>query len=135
MALLGGILIGIASTILWGGIGRITGISGITGSVLTSFSKENNWRLVWLLGLLTGGIIMLNLYPSFFNFQISSSPGRLIIAGLLVGFGTRLGSGCTSGHGVCGLGRMSVRSLISVMAFMFSGIVLVAIESFFLPGR
>ena len=102
MPLLGGILIGIASTILWGGIGRITGISGITGTVLTSLSKDNYWRLVWLLGLLTGGIIMLNLYPSFFNFQISSSPGRLIIAGLLVGFGTRLGSGCTSGHGVCG---------------------------------
>ena len=131
LPLIGGVLIGISSTILWGGIGRITGVSGITGSVLTSLSKDNYWRFAWLLGLLVGGVIMLNLYPSFFSYQIFASTGKLIIAGLLVGFGTRLGSGCTSGHGVCGLGRMSVRSLISVMAFIFSGIVLVAIERFF----
>ena len=126
---IGGVLIGISSTILLYGIGRISGISGIFGSLVTSFNKENTWRVAWILGLLVGGWAMLSLYPHYFDYQFSFSKTKLIIAGLLVGFGTRLGSGCTSGHGVCGLGRRSMRSLVAVVTFMASGIVVVAVEN------
>jgi len=129
--LIGGILIGLSSTILLGGIGRITGVSGITAAAITTISKENTWRFFWLIGLISGGFIFKTTHPEYFNYSFSASPLKLVLAGLLVGFGTRLGSGCTSGHGVCGLGRLSLRSFISVMTFMSFGILVVALEKLF----
>jgi len=126
--LIGGILIGLSSTTMLGGIGRITGISGILGTSLSQYSSENGWRYNFLIGLMLGGFIMLNLSPDLFEYKINSSPVKIIIAGLLVGFGTRLGSGCTSGHGVCGMSRMAKRSIIATVTFMLFGIITVYLE-------
>ena len=125
----GGVLIAIASTVLLGGLGRVLGVSGILGSFLQGDQKENLWRVFWLMGLFSGGFLMKVMYPEFFNYEFNVSPLKLIVAGLLVGFGTRLGSGCTSGHGVCGLSRFSKRSFISVMIFMSVGILTVFLMS------
>ena len=104
-------------------------MSGILGSFLQANQKENLWRVFWLLGLFSGGFLMKVMYSEFFNYEFNASPLKLIVAGLLVGFGTRLGSGCTSGHGVCGLSRFSKRSFISVMIFMSVGILTVSLMS------
>ena len=127
----GGIAIALSSTILLGGIGRILGVSGILGSFFKLDQRENSWRFVWLIGLFSGGLLMKFFYPQFFNYEFEMSPLRIIIAGLLVGFGTRLGSGCTSGHGVCGLSRFSKRSYISVAVFMNVGILTVLVMNNF----
>ena len=127
----GGIAIALSSTILLGGIGRILGVSGILGSFFKLDLQENSWRFVWLIGLFSGGLLMKFFYPQFFNYEFEMSPLRVIIAGLLVGFGTRLGSGCTSGHGVCGLSRFSKRSFISVAVFMSVGILTVLVMNKF----
>lgn len=125
MPLIGGLLIGLSSTILLFGIGRISGISGIVGTVITTGRKENGWRYSWLAGLLVGAIIFLKTRPELFTHEFNFSMPKLIIAGLLIGFGTRLGSGCTSGHGVCGLPRLSLRSFVSVITFMAAGMITV----------
>ncbi len=126
--LLGGVLIGISSALMMLFLGRITGISGI---LVTSFSslvdRNEDWRRSFILGLFLGGVLLRQFFPSFFDFEISTPMINIIIAGLLVGFGTRLGSGCTSGHGVCGLPRLSKRSFVATLTFMFSGIVTVLI--------
>ena len=108
--------------------GRITGISGILGRSLSAPKSENTWQYTFLLGLILGGVILLNLYPQFFEFEINFSYTEAIIAGLLVGFGTRLGNGCTSGHGVCGLANLSIRSLTATLNFMAAGIVTVFLK-------
>ena len=125
MSLLGGLLIGLSSSLLLWGIGRISGISGIMGTALTTAPSGNKWRYAWILGLISGSLIYLKVNPSLFNHDFNFSTPKLIFAGLLIGFGTRLGSGCTSGHGVCGLPRFSMRSFISVMTFMASGMITV----------
>ena len=119
-ALLGGALIGLAATLLLATLGRIAGISGIVNNAFES-RDGRGWRLGVLAGLIGGAAL-------WFAFGVGVSPARtgfplpwLIAAGLLVGFGTRLGSGCTSGHGICGLARLSGRSLAAVLAFMASG--------------
>ena len=118
-ALLGGGLIGLAATVLYAGIGRIAGISGIVNNAIER-RQERGWRLAFLAGLLAAAAAW---------FAWSGEAPRngfplpwLLAAGLLVGFGTRLGNGCTSGHGICGLARLSKRSLAAVVAFMASGI-------------
>jgi uncharacterized protein len=128
--LIGGVLIGLASWLLLASLGRILGVSGIAASVLGNSAEklgDNAWRWAFLLGLMaTGALVMFYLQPSpQASQQISQQMSqqslafiRLAIGGLLVGFGTVLGSGCTSGHGVCGLGRRSVRSLVAVLVFM-----------------
>jgi uncharacterized protein len=128
--LIGGVLIGLASWLLLASLGRILGVSGIAASVLGNSAENqgnNAWRWAFLLGLMaTGALVMFYLQPSpQASQQISQQMSqqslafiRLAIGGLLVGFGTVLGSGCTSGHGVCGLGRRSVRSLVAVLVFM-----------------
>lgn len=122
LALLGGLLIGAASVLLMFTHGRISGISGITASVMQRLSfDELRWRWAFLAGLIGVGAIMA---PEV-NVPAAGNHLLLVVAGLLVGFGTRLGSGCTSGHGVCGLGRRSLRSLVAVMVFMFAGFVTV----------
>ena len=118
-ALLGGALIGLAATVLYVGNGRIAGISGILNHALER-RDERGWRIAFLAGLIAAAAAW---------FAFSGDVARsgfplpwLIAAGLLVGFGTRLGNGCTSGHGICGLARLSMRSLLAVLAFMASGI-------------
>lgn len=132
-ALQGGVLIGLASWILLAGAGRISGVSAIVSGVLTTGRQSSLWRWWFLFGLAGGG--------AFFSWalQIPHVPMRsvliLIPAGFLVGFGTVLGSGCTSGHGVCGLGRRSRRSLVAVVVFMGTAITTVAIASLMPPAR
>ena len=124
--LFGGILIGLSSTLLLALNGRIAGISGMVNGAIT-FAAAEIWRWLFLLGLVAGGLVYeyaLAPQPTpTYNF----APVTMVVAGLLVGFGTRMGNGCTSGHGVCGLGRLSGRSLVAVITFMAAGIVTVFI--------
>jgi len=119
-ALLGGALIGAAGSLLFVTHGRVAGISGILGSLLPPAARDRGWRLAFIGGLLAAGLVASVVSPSMVGTSVRSLP-LVIIAGLLVGFGTRMGSGCTSGHGVCGLSRLSVRSLIAVATFMTTG--------------
>ena len=119
-ALAGGVLIGISATLLLLFNGRIAGISGIMSGAI-KFRSGSLWRWLFVLGLLIGGW----LYESVLAQQPTPvsdfSPTAMVVGGLLVGIGTRLGHGCTSGHGVCGLGRLSGRSLAAVVTFLFTG--------------
>ena len=119
-ALLGGALIGLAAAILIVGIGRILGVSGITSSMLKQLPKLS-WQLAFILGmaLATWGYSLIVGFPEF---TIDQPIWRIILAGLLVGYGTRLGSGCTSGHGVCGISRLSTRSMAATVTFMIGGV-------------
>lgn len=123
--LIGGILIGIASSIVLIFSGRILGISGVVGGIIKPKRHEFGWRLAALFGLFTGGAIMYASDPTYFQIDLQRPPLMVVAAGLLVGFGTRLGNGCTSGHGVCGLSRFSFRSLIATLVFMATGIITV----------
>jgi uncharacterized membrane protein YedE/YeeE len=120
VATLGGALIGGASALLLLAHGRIAGISGITAGVIAPETTDRSWRLAFVGGLLLAGALAALLVPSAIGASPRGTVG-LVIAGLLVGIGTRLGSGCTSGHGICGLSRGSKRSLLAVMTFMFTG--------------
>jgi uncharacterized membrane protein YedE/YeeE len=125
-ALLGGILIGISAALLLAFNGRIAGISGILYNVLFNplNGAERGWRMAFLVGLIGGGYLML---PVEFELRQGYSPILLIISGLAVGIGTRIGNGCTSGHGVCGIGLMAGRSMVATATFMVSGIITVSI--------
>ena len=127
MPLLGGVLIGIASAIMLLFNGRITGISGIFGGMFFKQGEERKWRTSFVAGLIAGGIGLQYLNPEFFTNTSGRSLLVLVLAGLLVGIGTQIGSGCTRGHGVCGIGRLSPRSLVATIVFVFAGMVLVAI--------
>ncbi|QIL21688.1 YeeE/YedE family protein [Thermomonas sp. HDW16] len=118
-ALLGGALIGLAATLLYAGIGRIAGISGILNNAIEQ-PAQRGWRTAFLLGLIAAAGLWFagNGIAPRTGFPL----GWLLLAGVLVGFGTRIGNGCTSGHGICGLARFSKRSLIAVITFMGSGI-------------
>lgn len=123
-SLLGGLLIGLATAMLWLLNGRIAGISGITAGVLSSSGAERLWRLAFVLGLVLSSWVWLLLAPLPVS-QVTSNYWLLAIAGVLVGFGARLGSGCTSGHGICGLSRLSGRSLVATVTFMTVAVVTV----------
>lgn len=117
---IGGVLIGLASTLLLLTQGRLAGISGIIGGFFKSSCDNRSWRIVFLLGLILGGFVFQDFYPSFKISNLGiSSPLEAILGGLLVGFGTRLGGGCTSGHGICGIPRLSIRSIVATCLFMF----------------
>lgn len=123
-SLVGGILLGLASALFIIVNGRILGISGIVGGLLRPRAGDVGWRVAFLLGLLAA--------PVLFGFvtnvpapRIDAQWGTVILAGLLVGVGTRYGSGCTSGHGVCGLSRLSPRSLVATLSFMGAGFLIV----------
>ena len=121
-ALTGGILLGIASAAFILLNGRVLGISGIVGGLLAPRRADIGWRLSFLLGLLLAPTALTLLAPGLIRApRIDAGALTLIAAGLLVGFGTRYGSGCTSGHGVCGLSRLSPRSLVATLAFMAAG--------------
>ena len=123
-ALTGGGLIGVAAAMLVLLNGRIAGISGVLGGVLRPAKGDRGWRIAFVGGLAGAAV----LYAVFFGnpqIRIDASWGALVIAGFLVGLGTRYGSGCTSGHGVCGLSQLSPRSLIATLSFMAAGFVTV----------
>ncbi len=122
-SLIGGIIIGIASLMLLLFQGRIAGISGIFGGLLQFKAADTFWRLAFVVGLLSGGLLLTWLRPESLVFQLDRSTAAVIVAGLLVGVGTRMGSGCTSGHGVCGLGRLSPRSMVAVGSFLTMGVI------------
>lgn len=124
MSLLGGLIIGLASALFLLANGRIAGISGILGGLLRPKTDDVVWRVAFLLGLIVAPAV-LSLFIAPLTPTIEAGPTTLIIAGLLVGIGTRYGGGCTSGHGVCGLSRLSPRSLIATLAFMGSGVAIV----------
>ena len=126
LSLLGGVLIGSASALFILANGRIAGISGILGGLLRPRSGDMVWRLAFLLGLIVAPVAVFAFMPPV-AVNVEASTEVLIIAGLLVGVGTRYGAGCTSGHGVCGLSRLSMRSLIATMAFMAAGMAAVFI--------
>lgn len=126
-ALLGGVLIGISVSLMLFWNGRVTGISGIINGALTPVKGDTLWRVLFVGGLVLGGLVVGQLNPKVFENTMSTDVWVTIVAGLLVGFGTILGSGCTSGHGVCGISRMSPRSLIATIVFMAAGIAAVFI--------
>lgn len=123
--LIGGALIGTSAVVLLGGIGRLAGISniahGLLEGLLQSRPNEWRWRLVFLIGLVGGAWAYFALTGATVNPRLQYPPALLIGGGLLVGYGTSLGNGCTSGHGVCGLGRLSIRSLVATLVFMATG--------------
>jgi uncharacterized membrane protein YedE/YeeE len=123
-ALGGGALIGLATLILLFGLGRIAGVSGIIGGLLQKPDSDAAWRGAFVIGLPLGAFLMSQLMGGF---QPHVPDRTLIAAGLLVGFGTLMGGGCTSGHGICGLARLSPRSLAAVLVFMASAMVTVFI--------
>ncbi len=125
-SLVGGMLIGLATALLVIFRGKIAGISGILGELIEADHSANPhrlWRGLFLIGLV-GSSFFYQFFAPLPQSNISASLGTLIVAGLLVGFGTRMGSGCTSGHGICGLSRLSLRSLIATISFIFSGFVI-----------
>lgn len=123
MSLAGGIIIGCAALVLLVSIQRIAGISGIIGGLFPVIRQDLTWRLFFVAGLLLGGFVLAAVYPNSLAINLTYSTPALVVAGLLVGFGSRLGNGCTSGHGICGLGRLSSRSMIAVVTFMATGII------------
>jgi len=134
-ALIGGLLIGLSAALLWLGNGRIAGISGIFGQFLPP-GRTLAWRLVFLVALVAGAfgsallLPQLGSHPAMVTAPTGSgipTPLWLAIAGLLIGFGTRIGNGCTSGHGICGLARLSRRSLVAVAVFFGVAILTVAV--------
>ncbi len=125
ISFVGGIVIGIATIILLFGNGRIAGISGIVSSVLKPKQTEG-WQWLFVLGLLLSPAVY-GLFFSLPKMEVTNSTPLLIIAGLMVGFGTRLGSGCTSGHGICGNARLSPRSIVATLVFMATGMLTVFI--------
>ncbi|MEM7606130.1 MAG: YeeE/YedE thiosulfate transporter family protein [Myxococcota bacterium] len=125
-SLLGGLLIGLASALVFLFNGRIAGVSGIAGGVLRFQRSDLGWRLLFVFGLLIGGAVWGFFDASAFD-VVPRSYGSLIAAGLFVGVGTQLGSGCTSGHGICGLSRFSGRSLAAVLTFMVTAAITVAL--------
>jgi uncharacterized membrane protein YedE/YeeE len=123
-SLAGGLMIGVAVSILIVFNGRIAGISGIVGSLLKPSKNEMAWRWAFILGLIIAPIIY-GLLTAMPEVEVSASHWQLILAGLLVGIGTRYASGCTSGHGICGIARLSRRSIAATLLFMASGMAVV----------
>ena len=119
-SLAGGLMLGLASALFILVNGRILGISGILGGLLAPRKGDVIWRLAFILGLLAAPLVVAGLAGPW-QVRIEAGWGTVVVAGLLVGIGTRYGAGCTSGHGVCGLSRLSPRSLVATLAFMGSG--------------
>lgn len=132
-AALGGILIGLATAVLWIGNGRIAGVSGVLGRVLVP-SGPVRWRIVFLVAMIAAAGLGALIFPGLSSVDDVYTPPALVggpvwlgIAGLLTGLGTTIGNGCTSGHGVCGLGRLSVRSFVAVGVFFSVAMLTVAV--------
>ncbi|EGQ8960703.1 YeeE/YedE family protein [Vibrio parahaemolyticus] len=117
-SLFGGILLGISATILLLVNGKIAGISGIMNGIMSPKKGDYSWRLLFAVGMIAGGLISVLMLGVAVPSTANLSLGMVIVAGLLVGIGTRLGNGCTSGHGICGMGRLSKRSIVATFVFM-----------------
>jgi uncharacterized protein len=134
-SLIGGAMIGVAASVLLLGDGRIAGISGIVGGLLNPSAGDTAWRVFFVSGLLIGGLGLRVVDPALLRVDLDRSAGALVTSGLLVGFGTALGNGCTSGHGVCGLSRGSPRSLVATLTFMAMGVFVAWLVGHVLGGR
>jgi uncharacterized membrane protein YedE/YeeE len=132
-ALAGGALIGISATLFILLNGRIAGITGIIGGLFKPAKGDAAWRVAFTLGLVIAPAVWL-LFGKLPEITIEANYGLLIVAGLIVGYGARLGSGCTSGHGVCGISRLSPRSIIATLAFMGTGFLTVLIARHLIGG-
>lgn len=126
-AAIGGGLIGLSAVLLMLLTGRIAGISGIFGGLLQFQSNDRGWRLAFIAGLLLAPLIASLVGYGMMPPKLPASWTVIVAAGLLVGFGTRLGGGCTSGHGICGISRLSSRSIVATLVFMATAIVTVAV--------
>lgn len=123
-SLIGGLLIGFSTLLLIRWLGQIAGISSIVGQLWSADAADRTWRLAFVAGLLVAPLLYAVFAP-LPAMQITTNTPWLVVSGLLVGFGTRLGSGCTSGHGVCGLSRLSLRSLVATLTFMLTAMLVV----------
>jgi len=133
-ALIGGALIGLSATLLFLFNGRLAGISGIAGGLLSFARGDMLWRVVFLAGLIVGTLLYQVVEPATAAITITDSVPVLIAGGLIAGFGTRLGGGCTSGHGVCGIGIISGRSIVATLSFVASAMATVAVVRHGLGG-
>jgi uncharacterized protein len=122
-ASLGGLLIGASGLILFALLGRQAGVSSVAGGLMRLDLRDLDWRIAFLGGIIFGPLVVSFVRGAEIPFEITLNPWMLVIAGLLVGFGTRLGNGCTSGHGICGVSRLSVRSIVAVVTFVCVGVV------------
>jgi hypothetical protein len=119
LSLAGGLLIGASALIMLAFNGRIAGISGIVGNLFNARGADFAWRAAFTVGLILGALVFVQLAPpGTFSFALDASLPTMLVGGFIVGVGTRMGKGCTSGHGVCGIGRVSPRSLVATMVFM-----------------
>lgn len=134
LPLLGGVLIGLSASLLLLFNGRVAGISGIAGGLVAPARGEVAWRATFVLGLVGGGVLLSVLFPQLLGAPVVSGAVAPVLAGLLVGFGTRLANGCTSGHGVCGLSRGALRSLVATLTFMATGALTVFVVRHVLGG-
>jgi uncharacterized membrane protein YedE/YeeE len=134
VALAGGVLIGLSATLLLWLNGRVAGVSGIVNGVIFPSKDDIGWRAAFLIGLIAAGGLYIALAPGAALPRTDFSRVGLVVAGVLVGFGTRMGNGCTSGHGVCGLGRLSLRSLVAVLTFMATAIATTFVVRHLWPG-
>lgn len=133
-AFIGGALIGLAASILLLTHGRVAGISGLYGGLFRRGTRDRSFRLSFIAGLVVAGVLIRLLAPASFATSWSAPLPVTLLAGLLVGFGTQLGYGCTSGHGVCGISRMSIRSVVATLTFMASGFATVFVVRHLLGG-
>ena len=131
----GGLLIGSSALLLMASQGKIAGISGVVGGLLAPVATgQRAWRLLFVSGLLVGALLVQWVTGRWVTNAIPASLGLMVVAGFVVGVGTRMGNGCTSGHGVCGLGRRSPRSLVAVMVFMSVAVATVFVSRHVLGG-
>jgi uncharacterized protein len=134
-ALSGGALIGVAAAAMLLLAGRTAGVAGIFAGVLRPVRTQIGWQAAFVAGLIAGGVLVSSLHPECFRFAIDRSFASVAAAGLLVGFGTRLGSGCTSGHGICGVARLSRRSIVATVTFTATGALAVFVVNHLLGGK
>jgi len=124
-ALAGGALIGLAAAGMWWLLGRLAGVSSILGTAMISRGEDFAWRAAFIAGLFLAGVAAVLVFPDEAQFNLEAGYGQVVLAGALVGLGTQMGSGCTSGHGVCGVSRLSPRSIAATLLFMAAGMVTV----------
>lgn len=130
-AIIGGVLIGVASALMLILNGRVAGIAGIYNGILDLTKKDTAWRVAFVAGLVLAGVLFFQIAPELFVNESKRSTPVIIISGLLVGFGTILGSGCTSGHGICGISRGSVRSILATLTFMMAGFFVASLMGYY----
>jgi len=132
---IGGIIIGLAAAGLYHFTGKILGVSNITSELMNRSHRHKAWRLIFIAGMLSGGLLLLWLNPATVMHESPRTLVTLIVAGLLVGYGSSLGRGCTSGHGICGITRLSDRAIVAVLIFMATGMLTVFIGDHIFAGQ